>query len=729
MQCLQTILVFTYGWSALLVYGSIIRKGRTSVVIDSHGKPYDASPEPVTFEEMPNLVEHDNYPNRSRVLVDTNGEPKDLPFWEEGADGATAAVGDQVDGESKIAELQNAAESHRALLTQRTGRSCQYCLCTVTSIAQCGVDTVTSAALCGTKTITSIAQCGSSLTKVCYTRRRRRWQNQYELTCSTNTVAKSCSVPNTCDVAKSCDVSQPFVDCLQSLGSSLGSDGQQAVKYITDTSCSSLNSCKDKVTQGLSAVTKMMYDAFLSSGENFATGLVGDRTGYLNQVKTKGISTARAALDVAQPIISTFKGFVGWASNEFGPYNVGRLCSPSDSGFWYNTPTDCGLFSAMSGTWTPLNALSKFSSAKNALSACFQKKGLLGVPTPFWELKFEGWCMPDEVTTGIEYFLGATVYEGSSEDAAAASTVAQELRTAIKAVKGVIENFASSSGIGLLEIGESMHQQRATGKNTSLTEGAAASSSSCGLENNWGIELELCFGVSLTYGGATSSFNLCIAILSGCKERSAVLPNILFKIEAGGGGTSSAAAAEGTVGLTLYFYDSYPTFTNRVAYGARLDITPSVDLNFLGIPLGVGTTISFGIYPSPSRPSQFAFGVEPKVGADALAQLGREVHSIADESSRQADAAGGNGFFAGVAAAMHYIGQNEHHLQTHLAALSTPQHRAHAKMMAAHIDKQRIHVEQSALEKAIHGVDPLDITVKSIVGFTFCMTPIQCFGQ
>eukprot|EP00930_Biecheleria_cincta_P074664 TRINITY_DN6187_c0_g1_i5.p1 TRINITY_DN6187_c0_g1~~TRINITY_DN6187_c0_g1_i5.p1 ORF type:complete len:759 (+),score=102.40 TRINITY_DN6187_c0_g1_i5:257-2278(+) len=673
------------------------------------------------------------------MQVDAQGALAALPAKAGDDDGAAALV--QVHEEPSMLAGKAAEVSSRALLSHRSGRSCQYCLCSVTSIAQCGVDTVTSGAQCGWKTVTSIAQCGSSFTKACYTRRRRRFS--VKLTCSTNEVAKSCSVPNTCDVPKSCDVSQAFTDCLASLGSSLGSDGQQAVKYITDTSCTSLTSCKGKVTSGLSAVTKLMQDAFLSDGESAANGLVNGRKNLMQEVNNKGPSTAQAALNFAQPIIDTFKNFmVAGATQMFGPYDVGTLCSPADSGFWYMQPTDCGLFSAMGGEWTPLNAQSKFNSAKQALSTCFGKKGCLGVPTPFWDLKFQGWCMPNEVKIGISYFLGATVFEGSDVDPAAKSAAVQGLRTAVKSVRSVIEAFASSSGIDLLQIAQAVHERRAAaGENASLVEDSAAAASAvdatCGTQGNWGIELEVCFGVSLTAGGATGAFNLCISILSGCKGSTAILPNILFKVGVAMAGTTSAGGAAGSASLAIIFRDSYPTFVSRVAYGASLFITPSVDLNFLGIPLGAGVPISFGIYPTPSVPSTFAFGIAPAVKADALAQLAREVHDITDEASRMADQAGGNGFLVGVAAATHHIGQNAHHLKAHLEAHSTRQHRAHASTMAAHIDKHRSRLMHTAMKRAIPNtkpaselhLDPVDVTVGAGVGFAFCMTPMQCFGQ
>ena len=504
------------------------------------------------------------------------------------------------EGVNEAAEEVHRSPETRALLSTRSEaamrkRSCNYCICAVTSAALCGTSTVTNAAICGSDSITDGAKCGWNFFQSCDTRRRRRWQNKFKVKCKTGQTAKSCSVAKSCPVANDCDVGSFFGECFNELSATLGSNEKTYAKLITDTGCSSTGSCSSKAKGGLSSSTNLMLEKILAEAKVLATNLIGSGMPFVTNVYNKAKDLAPKVKDKAVRISSSLSEFISGALPTYSKYDLGDVCSSSNSGFWYMTPTDCELFSAMSSI-DANNPQAKFTSAKDKLKTCVSKTGLLGVPTPFWDLKFAGWCLPSPVVTGLEYFMGALVWEGSAFDGTrAAIPSVQTLRTAVSEIKSLVADFASDSGIGLMELGRDVLRAR-EGR-----EEDVSFRSGCGSNANWGLGLDVAFELTVAAAGTTQTFSVSLGILSGCKGNSAVLPNLILRFGKSQGATTSAGGASTAITTQIHFYESYPAFTNRFAFQASLDITPEVELTgIIGVPLAAGVPISFGIYPSPA---------------------------------------------------------------------------------------------------------------------------------
>ena len=160
----------------------------------------------------------------------------------------------------------------------------------------------------------------------------------------------------------------------------------------------------------------------------------------------------------------------------------------------------------------------------------------------------------------------------------------QTLRTAVSEIKSLVADFASDSGIGLMELGREVLRAREG------CEEDVSSRSGCGSNANWGLGLDVAFELTVAAAGTTQTFSVSLGILSGCKGNSAVSRCHNF-------GRRCLYSHYNTV----HFYETYPAFTNRFAFQASLDITPEVELTgIIGVPLAPGVPISFGIYPSPA---------------------------------------------------------------------------------------------------------------------------------
>ncbi|CAJ1395251.1 unnamed protein product [Effrenium voratum] len=248
---------------------------------------------------------------------------------------------------------------------------------------------------------------------------------------------------------------------------------------------------------------------------------------FVTNVYNKAKDLAPKVKDKAVRISSSLSEFISGALPAYSKYDLGDVCSSSNSGFWYMTPTDCELFSAMSSI-DANNPQAKFTSAKDKLKTCVSKTGLLGVPTPFWDLKFAGWCLPSPVVTGLEYFMGALVWEGSAFDGTrAAIPSVQTLRTAVSEIKSLVADFASDSGIGLMELGRDVLRAR-EGREEGREEDVSSRSGPAAPNTNWGLGWTLAIETDLA--ARHSGYQLCsnfghpLPAASGGQQQQPVLP-------------------------------------------------------------------------------------------------------------------------------------------------------------------------------------------------------------
>ena len=150
-------------------------------------------------------------------------------------------------------------------------------------------------------------------------------------------------------------------------------------------------------------------------------------------------------------------------------------------------------------------------------------------------------------------------------------------------------------------------------------------------------------------------------------------------------------------------------------------------------------------------PSQFSFQVSVEVGDD-LKQIGSELKALTLEASQRAEEAGGNGIMAGLATAADHLGRNAHLLKSHFQS-QTSQSKSHAKELgkyfrkhgpefvaagarkswnrdvAASADDRNSEKSTISTLQSFQAPQPGDISVEASVEFTFCITPLQCYGS
>merc|ERR1719482_750469 len=150
----------------------------------------------------------------------------------------------------------------------------------------------------------------------------------------------------------------------------------------------------------------------------------------------------------AKSVGSAFGSFF----SNYQPYDLGDCCLSGDNGAWYMQPTDCGAFSKMGQVFTQMNNAEKhFNDAVDKFEECVKMTGMLGVPTPFFELKFQDLCMPDELKLPLEYILGAFQFGGSA---------ATSLIASMSSVMDTVKDFAQNQ-LGLAQIGKGIVKRRA----------------------------------------------------------------------------------------------------------------------------------------------------------------------------------------------------------------------------------------------------------------------------
>jgi len=631
----------------------------------------------------------------------------------------------------------NASATPLSLLNSRMDgtvvRGCKFCTCLVTSAVSCGADTVAGGATCGSayvkdgaqcgfSMIKSAAECGTSVFKECHvTRRRRRIVG--EVKCDFSDLAKeckvanSCNVPNTCSIPKSCNMASSFNDCLNEITSTFSGASNDFMKLISNTGCNSVNNCKNVITDGLQGALDAVADAAQSQLSSLLTTVENQVGSGVNSVKdwtlttytnagTLVKSTSSSLQSVGSSVATYFKGQLP----TFQPYELGNVCTPSGVGFWYMTGDDCGAFSEMDKIFTDLtNAESHFNAAKSAFATCVTRTGLLGFPTPFLQLSIQTFCLPDAITTGVEYIIGAVIY---------AANWPNTLQNLITGITTTIKNFASEK-LGLLQLGTAFAQR-------SNVSSVSAGSSQCGSQNNWGLDFMVGMNVAITAGAGMFEFGFGIGIGLGCQGGSLVKPNELFSIGLAYGFSTAVAESSTAVELGLTFSSSFGSYaSSRSSIQASLTVESEANLEYvIGAPVAASKSISFSILPSQSTPTGFSFSISPQVAV--LTQLGADVSRSSSKAARDtAGADPGLHTLAVMTGALEQLaGPNG--LEETLSR--TTMDRDLILQKARAIDEHKVSLVQTAQKAQASRVAgaPLSLAVKSELEFTFCITPGSC---
>jgi len=678
---------------------------------------------------------------------DKDGEEfDDSALEEEEGHGDEGEEGEDDVEEKADMNLLGHPKPERALLSTR-GRSgrggCSYCYCLLesavhcgTSVVQdasaCGVSYVQDAASCGSSTVTNAATCGVDISKSCKWSRRRRLGKlncDFKETAKSCTVANKCNVANKCPIANECDVASTFSSCLGEVLGSVSGTCKEFLDIVTDTGCASATGCRDTINGGPDAVWNLLLDEVQAAvepqidriAEKLPFGL-DEVKSYVKAAKSGGGPAVSQAASVAGEVGAWFGGTFG----SFSKYDIGSLCTVEGSGFWYMQPTDCGAFDEMSSIFASVSgAASGFNSAVSKLGQCVRMTGMFDVPTPFLEMKVERFCLPAPMLTPIEYFMGAVIY---------AADVAKSLAADIKAVITKIQGIADS--IGLLELGRTVHNGRSTG-NASRETG-----SECGSQANWGVEIFAGVAVSATGAtGNTVAVSFDFGLLMGCLDDKLVDTNWMLNLGLARGISSNNQAS-----------DTYPSFSNRAAFGAGFDITLQAEVAEVA---AANVPVNFGVLPS-SLPSSFTIAANPSGEAGELLQARRDIEAAATAAGRRA--APGHGLAAALAEATRQLGNSEaldlakkavpshHELAKTAMAMQSEGHALAAKHLTRHAERMRpAHATggpkdlatAAALEqvrgetRSADSLPPVkvDAELAATVCATFCITPLSCNGQ
>jgi hypothetical protein len=677
----------------------------------------------------------------------------------------------------------------RLLLSGRTG-SCKNCMCTVTSIAECGGESVrdaarcgstymASAAECGSKVVTSIAECGESITKSCTVRRRRRvlppLSCDFSSSAKSCTVPNKCNVPNTCTVGKSCDLSQAFGDCFQAVASSVSREGRDYMNLITNTGCKSLDSCKDKVMNGLQSVA----DTFDTALED---GLQPLFNGIVDKVTSGSVDIFNKAASEGGPFVNEVSGTVKSIASQiraytsslpaFQKFNIGSVCFPQGSGFWYLMPTDCGAFNQLKQVLTegPLRAQDNFNSAVSKFGQCTIKLGLLNFPTPFLDLKVEQLCLPDFIVTPMEYIVGAMVYTAN---------IGQAIAQSIVTVGDKLKNFVQNK-LNILQLATDFHRHSASllavNGTSSRTGGSSqvpphGASGKCGPNPEWSIEVSASWGITFVNPatGEPTSWGFTLGLQTGCYLDNLYPPNLMLGLsmsKSPGKGTKpkpeDLTSTSFSVGLS--FSTVFPQMVaGRVRLpSARLTITPKVKV--VGV-VGIGVPISLTVLPDPAVPSGFSMSFAPEAGSlvqTHLEHVDGLVQAASVEAGQRAHHSGQGEHAAlhSMAAGVHVLAESaafdsalEHLEPKHDELASNARHiGTHGREFAAFAQRavasghdtirlpqssalvqslhKRARANQTEAEAAEFPPVELDISVSAGISFGFCLTPYtECFGQ
>jgi len=370
------------------------------------------------------------------------------------AEGSLSPTPDKAEGRDAVRGVLSQVSSvqNRSLLSFRDGRA--------RSSSRCWGSVVDSA-ICGFNTITDGAICGWNEGKKCKYGRRRRWSG-----------FKGCDFWKTaknCKVAASCDVSLDVPSCLGDLFQEVSNPYREYAEYISNTGCNSVSSCKNEVEDGLADVWELVY----SSTQSGILNLMRSGTEQFGVVAPTLVARAKQSagtiLDGLDTATSEVREFLNGVFGSFQKHDLGQVCTPTDVGFWYYVPTDCGFFEKFGNIFSsPSAADSNWADAVDRLRECTMKTGAFDFPTPFLDFRVQEFCLPTEVQTPIEYILGVFKFGANG---------ATSLVSHFETIAAKVQSLVSSSGLDLMQIGQEMKTRRDAQRQLALgqTRGNASS--------------------------------------------------------------------------------------------------------------------------------------------------------------------------------------------------------------------------------------------------------------
>lgn len=611
--------------------------------------------------------------------------------------------------------------------------SCKNCFCLVQDAVHCGADTVQSAALCGASYITDAAKCGKdyitdaakcgmNILKSCGWRRRRKLG---ELRCNFAEAAKkcdwprSCHWPNTCQWPKSCDLKQSFGECLSSITSAtnLDEEGKKILKVIINSGCSTPTGCKAQIELGLAGLTDLLREALEPQLKSIiqkmmggTTELIADMNKYVQVVQSGSqqmISTARENIESAA---GTVKEFFSGVLPTFQKYNLGSVCTPTGVGFWSMTGSDCGTFDEMGQIFTDItNAGVHFERTASNLKTCITKKGLLGFPTPFMNLKIEQFCLPRYLVIGLEYVLGGVIYGGSL------------LANLFTKITSTISDFVTSK-LGMMQMGQTLSR-------SSEYSNSTVAGPKCSGKPNWGMDLLIRLTINLKLAGELNvGFSLGMGIGIGCVGGFLANPNGLLQLGFAYGwalGEIGGAGIENGIEFGLSWYDTMTSYASqRWSVGSYLTVSPSFNLEVgPGSFVSANLPVSLLILPDPAVPTGFTFVIrgsaEQKAG---MIQLGKETSKAASEAvEAMPEAHPSTQTLAAITAAAERLASPEG-LESVLAKAAPDRDQILKQASYIQENQQRIAEEAQAARTA----PGFGLSVTSDLAFSVCINPGKC---
>lgn len=505
------------------------------------------------------------------------------------------------------------------------------------------------------------------------------------------------------------------------------------MQIVSRTGCSDPSECKEKILAGLDGVYELILNAAQSKIKDF-TGQITSKVPLVTDVIRVAQEEAPKIIQQAQGIADKVLAYLKNTFDGYQKFPIGRVCSAPGTGVWWMQPTDCGALDAMVSIFSSFqNAPTAFQNTVNSLNTCVQKVGIWGAPTPFMDLKVIEFCLPQPIVIAMEYFMGTILWASN-----VAITIVQDIT---KVVETLIA-FLNKAGLKLPSLGVALQQLDTSSNTSSMVESA----NECGPHPDWAVRAGLGFGISFPMPPGTVpaslGVSLSIAIVVGCKFNKLQFPNWVLGFGFSQGlipkkadPTKPPPVPEASGKLSIGFQVGYPAFSNRVTFGAGLEVTPTLDIKdfFPAIPIAVSVPFAFGVLPNPLEPpSSFSMGFklansDPKPALAELSTRVKEASKVAgkqalmrrastEEHATEDDYAAGT--FAATAAAFSVLADG---LQDSLA---------HAEAPSVHeVLKEAIAVQQAAPALHQNHQHATGVSVDATQSVSFCITPVECFGQ